>query len=68
MDAQLESMRDVVDEKFSLLGLKEESATAEKIIELINTEDFRAASGTMAPMAGIRPKVLSKPIPPKERE
>jgi hypothetical protein len=68
MDVQLESMKDAVDEKFSYLGLKEGNATAEKVMELINREDFRAASGTMAPMAENRPKILSKPIPPRETE
>jgi small subunit ribosomal protein S10 len=56
MDVQLDSIKDLADEKWKLLGLKEGSATAEKVMELINREDFRAASGTMAPMAEKRPK------------
>jgi ribosomal protein S10 len=56
MDVQLESMKDAVDEKFSHLVLKDKNATAEKVMEFINREDFRAASGTMVPMAENRPK------------
>lgn len=55
MDVQMEKIKDVADEKWKLLGLKE-SATAEKVMEFINKEDFKAASGTMAPMAENRPK------------
>lgn len=55
MDVQMEKVKEEADEKWKLLGLKE-SATAEKVMEFINREDFRAASGTMAPMAEKRPK------------
>lgn len=56
MDVELEKIKDLADEKWSQLGLKEGSATAEKVMEFINREDFKAASGTMAPMAENRPK------------
>jgi hypothetical protein len=54
MDADLAKMKDVVDERFSLLGLKEGTKTAEKVIEFINKEDFKAGSGTNAPMAEVK--------------
>ena len=55
MDVQMEKIKEEADEKWKLLGLKE-TATAETVMEFINREDFRAASGTMAPMAEKRPK------------
>ena len=58
MDVQMEKIKEEADEKWKLLGLKE-TATAETVMEFINREDFRAASGTMAPMAEKRPKGLA---------
>ena len=55
MDAQLEDMREAVEEKFSYLGMRRGDATAEKVMELIDREDFRAASGTAAPMMEVKP-------------
>jgi hypothetical protein len=57
MDAALEDIKEEADEKWKLLGLnlKEKDATAEKIIEFIDREVFKASSGTRAPMAENRP-------------
>ena len=55
MDAQLENMKEVADETWQRLGLKDKNATAEKVIEFINKENFNAASGTRAPMADNKP-------------
>lgn len=56
MDAELESISQEADEKWQRLGLKNmDSATAEKVIEFINRDDSRAASGTRAPMTENRP-------------
>ena len=62
MDLQLSNMKEAVDEKLKLLTLKGgKDATAEKVMELINKEDFNAASGTRAPMTKVKPEVLMHP-------
>jgi hypothetical protein len=55
MDAELENMKEVADETWQRLGLKDNNATAEKVIEFINKENFSAASGTRVPMSENKP-------------
>lgn len=58
MDEELEGIKEEADEQWKRLGLglKDlDGATAEKVIEFIDREDFRAASGTRAPMTENRP-------------
>ena len=55
MDAELESIKVEADETWQRLGLKESNNTAEKVIEFIEKEENRAASGTKAPMAKVDP-------------
>ena len=55
MDANMEEMKDELDSKFSLFGPKQGDDTAEKIMELVNREDFRAASGGTAGMIKVHP-------------
>jgi hypothetical protein len=53
MDAELERMKEEVDKEFSLLApaIKNRNPTAEKVIEMIDREDFDIASGFNVPMA-----------------
>lgn len=55
MDAELENMKDAVDQEFSLLAPRVKKntplPTAEEIIEMVDREDARTASGFNAPMA-----------------
>ena len=55
MDAELENMKELADEQWKLLGLKDKNATAEKVIEFMNKEEFQAAAGTRGPMGENRP-------------
>jgi hypothetical protein len=56
MDISTAEMKDKLDSKWSLLGLKRGDATAEKVMELINREDHRAVNGGNAPMMKSTPK------------
>ena len=49
MDRQMEQMRGQVEPTLDLFARKK-GAVEEKVLELINREDFRAASGGNAPM------------------
>ncbi|KAE9374881.1 ribosomal protein S10, partial [Stipitochalara longipes BDJ] len=50
MDAEMERMKGVVEPTLDLFAVKKGSAVEDKVLELINREDFRAASGGNAPM------------------
>jgi hypothetical protein len=67
MDVNMDDMRAELDEKFSLFGPKQGDETAEKVMELVNREDFRAASGGMAPMIKAHPSgtLGSLPVDPR---
>jgi hypothetical protein len=73
MDLNLEEMKEELDSKFSLFGPKQGDETAEKVMELVNREDFRAASGGVAGMIKIHPSgnlgtMPLEPRPPISRE
>ena len=51
MDLDMEEMKRVLEPKWEQFGVKGRSPTADKFMELINREDFRAATGANAPMA-----------------
>jgi len=55
MDINMKEMKDELDEKWGLLGLRKGDATAEKVMELINREDFNASVGGTAPMIKLHP-------------
>jgi len=58
MDIDMEQMKETVDKTWSQIGVlkdKKGGPTADKIMELVNKEDFRAATHGNAPM--IRPPV-----------
>jgi hypothetical protein len=50
MDAQMEHMRAELDETLNNFAFKKGSETAQKVVEVINRENFRAASGGATPM------------------
>jgi len=51
MDIDMENVKDIAEPKLAHLGLGfKRSATAEKVMEIINREDFRAATTGSAPM------------------
>lgn len=52
MDVSLDSMKGHIEPQWANFGLKKDSATAEKVVELMNSENFRAATGGIAPMMG----------------
>ena len=49
MDRQMEEMRGQVESTLDLYAVKKGSVE-DKVLELINREDFKAASGGTAPM------------------
>ena len=55
MDMDLETLKDRLDAEFSNFGPKKGEETAESVMELVNREDFRAASGGRAPMVQVHP-------------
>ena len=58
MDIDMKQMKDTLDKTWSQIGVmkdKKGGPTADKIMELVNKEDFRAATHGNAPMA--RPPV-----------
>jgi hypothetical protein len=59
MDAEMEQMRSEVEPTLRSFAFKKGSAVEEKLLELINKEDFRAASGGNAPM--IRTPTFKQP-------
>jgi menaquinone-dependent protoporphyrinogen IX oxidase len=50
MDAQMESMKGGLEETLNSFVFKKNSETAQKVVEVINRENFRAASGGSTPM------------------
>lgn len=55
MDINMEAMKEELDSKFALFGPKQGDETAEKVMELVNREDFRVASGGTAGMIKVHP-------------
>jgi hypothetical protein len=55
MDMDMESLKDRLDAELSNFGPKKGDDTAGKVMELVNREDFRAASGGRAPMIQVHP-------------
>ena len=53
MDAEMEKMKGELDETWDRFAFRAGSETQKRALEIINREDFRAASGATAPM--IRP-------------
>jgi len=50
MDISMENLRTVMEPQWSQFGRRKTSKTAEKVIELMNSEKFRLAAGGDAPM------------------
>lgn len=50
MDAEMEKMKNEVEPTLRSFAFKKGSAVEDKVLELINREDFKAASGGNAPM------------------
>jgi len=50
MDIKMEHMKEELEPTFRSFALKKGSPVADKVIELINREDFRVASGGSTPM------------------
>ena len=51
MDVDMKEMKGVMEPRWEQVGLKGTSPTLDKFTELINRDDFRAATGGSAPMA-----------------
>lgn len=67
MDLKMEELREELDANISLFGPKHGDETAEKVMELVNREDFRAASGGMAGMIKVHPSGTLGTFPEKPR-
>lgn len=52
MDASIDDLKGLVGPKWAHFGRQKDSATAEKVVELMNSESFRVAAGGNAPMMG----------------
>jgi hypothetical protein len=52
MDLNMENMKEELDEKWQQLGLSPGNVTAEKAMEIINREDFKAGRGKSQPLRG----------------
>ena len=50
MDKEMERMRGEVDTTLSQFAFKKDSMVEDKVLEMVNREDFRAGSGFSAPM------------------
>lgn len=58
MDIEMEQMKDPLDKTWGQIGVRKDKKggpTSEKIMELVNRENFRAATGSNAPM--IKPPI-----------
>jgi hypothetical protein len=59
MDATAAELKDDLESKMALLGLRKQDSTAEKITELISREDFKASRD--GPMTKTHPTPLKDP-------
>ncbi|RQM06454.1 hypothetical protein DH86_00002300, partial [Scytalidium sp. 3C] len=50
MDVDLEKIKDTIEPQLMHFGRKKTEGTAEKVLELMNTESFRATTGGRSPM------------------
>jgi hypothetical protein len=60
MDVNMEQMKNVLEPTFRQFAFKKGSAIEDKVVEIINREDFRAATGERAPGIRIPPERLPK--------
>ncbi|TGO15211.1 hypothetical protein BTUL_0043g00660 [Botrytis tulipae] len=63
MDASMEEMKEVMEPQWELFGRGQSTETADKVMEILNRESFKAAAGGSAP--GMR---LPTPADASERE
>ncbi|KAF7921289.1 uncharacterized protein EAE98_008715 [Botrytis deweyae] len=63
MDASMEEMKEVMEPQWELFGRGQSTKTADKVLEILNRESFKAAAGGSAP--GMR---LPTPADASERE
>ena len=66
MDASMEEMKGVMESEWEKFGRKEGSETAEKVMEILNRENFKTASGGNAPM--MKPSKGRSPVPIREAD
>jgi hypothetical protein len=60
MDVNMERMKDMLEPTFRQFAFKKGSPIQDKVLEIINKENFRAASGGTAPMIRTPPEKLPK--------
>lgn len=76
MDLDLQRLKENLDTEFSLFGPKKGHETASQVMEMVNKEDFRAASGGRAGMIQVHPtgsrdlwpEAVLEPRPPISKE
>lgn len=51
MDVSLENLKSVMEPKWAHFGRKKNMETAEKVLEMMNTEKYRLAATGNAPMS-----------------
>ncbi|KAL3425779.1 ribosomal protein S10p/S20e [Phlyctema vagabunda] len=57
MDASLEDLKEIMEPKWTQFGRGLSQETADKVVELMNSENFRAAAGGSAPMMQDVPRI-----------
>lgn len=55
MDASMEEMREVMEPQWELFGRRQGTETADKVMEILNRESFKAAVGGSAPGLRVEP-------------
>ncbi|KAB8299879.1 hypothetical protein EYC80_000125 [Monilinia laxa] len=55
MDASMEEMKEVMEPQWELFGRRQGNETADKVMEILNRESFKAAAGGSAPGVRIEP-------------
>lgn len=55
MDASMEEMKEVMEPQWELFGRPQSTETADKVVEILNRESFKAAVGGSAPGARVEP-------------
>lgn len=55
MDASMEEMKEVMKPQWELFGRGQSTETADKVMEILNRESFKAAAGGSAPGVRVEP-------------
>ncbi|RAL60192.1 hypothetical protein DID88_000814 [Monilinia fructigena] len=62
MDASMEEMKEVMEPQWELFGRRQGNETADKVMEILNRESFKAAAGGSAP-GNVKSRILQAASP-----